>query len=119
MSPLRVGPRARPMPVEDLAMEEWKARLAATPGAVVLDIRTEAEHWIGHIPGATLLPPEEVEPRIGELAPEKDAPLFLYCRTGRRSGIASAALAKMGYTRVVNMAVGGFPDWREAGYPVE
>ena len=42
---------------------------------------------------------------------DKDAPIYLYCRSGRRSGIALEALQQAGFTNVLNL--GGFEDARD------
>ena len=47
---------------------------------------------------------------------DKSAPLYIYCRSGRRSAAAGEALSKAGY-EVYNLA-GGYLAWTEAGKPV-
>lgn len=101
---------------ETLPTNEWKARLDATPGAFILDVRTPAEFQAGHIIEAKLLPYDEIRARASELPEDKRAPIFVYCRSGNRSEKASESLTALGYENVVNMA-GGFPDWQSAGYP--
>lgn len=49
--------------------------------------------------------------RIADLGLEKDAEINVYCRTGKRAGIALAALQELGYTNAKN--VGGIGDARE------
>lgn len=121
LGPLLAG-CADPAPGEEapsfvtLGTAAWKERLDATTGALVLDVRTPEEYAAGHITNATLLPYTEVQARAGELPDDRAIPLFVYCRSGNRSGIASEALVAMGYTNVVNMR-GGYPDWAAAGYP--
>ena len=39
---------------------------------------------------------------IGEAKVNKDDTVILYCRSGRRSGIAQETLQRLGYTRVEN-----------------
>lgn len=76
---------------------------------VVVDVREESEFAEGHIPGALLLPQGEIEAKAGELLPDMDQAILLYCRSGRRSALAAQALADMGYTRVYDF--GGIKDW--------
>jgi phage shock protein E len=57
-------------------------------GARVVDVRTPAEHRRHRIPGSINIPLQQLEQRISELEP-KHAPVVLYCRSGRRSGIAA------------------------------
>lgn len=101
---------------ETLGTSDWKARLEATPGAFVLDVRTQAEYDAGHLPGATLIPHDQVRASAGTLPADKTTPIFVYCRSGNRSETASKTLVDLGYTNVVNMA-GGYPEWAAAGYP--
>jgi phage shock protein E len=84
------------------------AQQLVAAGAAVLDVRTPAEFEAGHIPGAKLLPYDQVAARAGEL-PGKDRPILLYCRTGRRTAIAAGALARLGYTRVYDLQ--GLSNW--------
>ncbi len=48
----------------------------------------------------------EISEGIAALTADKDASIYVYCRSGRRSGIAKETLEGLGYTQVVN--VGGF-----------
>lgn len=82
------------------------APLAPVGDHYVIDVRTVEEWNAGHIEGAALVPYESIGAKIAGLVPDKDAPIALYCRSGRRSGIALDALRKLGYTNVVNY--GGF-----------
>ena len=59
----------------------------------------------------------EIAAHIAHVAPEKDAEIVLYCRSGRMSTSAAAELVKLGYTRVHNL-VGGFNAWVAAGLPM-
>jgi metal-sulfur cluster biosynthetic enzyme/rhodanese-related sulfurtransferase len=76
---------------------------------VVLDVRTEAEFANGHIPGATLVPVDELEDRLGELPPP-DARLLVTCAVGGRSLQACSTLAEHGWTNLLNLA-GGMHAW--------
>ena len=50
----------------------------------VIDVRTPAEYEEGHIPGAVLLPIEEMPGRLSDIPDDK--PVILVCRTGIRAG---------------------------------
>ncbi|GLP96605.1 rhodanese-like domain-containing protein [Paraferrimonas sedimenticola] len=71
-------------------------------GALVVDVRTAEEFEVGHLNNAAHVPFEQ----IGEWAQAqniaKDQSIVLYCRSGRRSGIATETLMSMGYTNVYN-----------------
>lgn len=78
--------------------------------AVILDVRTADEFASGHIPGAKLLPYDEIDAnRAAMLILTKDAPVVLYCRSGRRSAIAGDSLRRLGYTTVYDL--GGVGNW--------
>lgn len=76
---------------------------------ILIDARTEEEFSEGHIEGAVLIPEYEIANRAEEELPDKDALILVYCRSGRRSKIASADLVKLGYTNVKEF--GGIIDW--------
>jgi phage shock protein E len=75
-----------------------------------IDVRTAEEYGAGHVAGAVNIPYEEIVDHIGQVTRDKDATIYLYCRTGRRSGIALKALQEAGYHNAVN--VGGLDDAR-------
>ena len=83
-------------------------RYRNTPGAVLIDVRTEEEYAEGHIPGSVNIPLQSIQD-IGTVAEDKLTPLFVYCRSGRRSGEAETLLKEAGYTNVYN--IGGIIDY--------
>lgn len=75
---------------------------------VILDVRESAEYAFGHIPNAISIPFGELEERISELDP--NAKIFVVCRTGSRSDMASQVLAEKGFSNVMNV-VPGMSEW--------
>jgi rhodanese-related sulfurtransferase len=71
-------------------------------GAIVIDVRTKEEYDIKHYKNALNIPYDEIENHLKELEQYKEKPIILYCRTGRRSGIAKEILEKYGFKRVIN-----------------
>jgi phage shock protein E len=71
-------------------------------GAQLLDVRTPEEFAAGHLPGARNLPYDQVRSRVAELGPDRDARIVVYCRSGRRSGLARDALRELGFRQVLN-----------------
>jgi rhodanese-related sulfurtransferase len=82
----------------------------------VLDVRAPEEFVTGHVPGAVNIPHEQIAARIAEVP--KDKEVVLYCRSGRRAGMAAEVLAANGYTRLKHLE-GDMPAWIEKGRPVE
>lgn len=86
-------------------------------GAQLLDVRTKEEWDEGHLVGATLVTVTEdgfLEKAKAALDTEK--PVVVYCRSGKRSAIATKQLREAGYT--VYEIQGGISAWLEAGKPV-
>ncbi|WP_190242489.1 rhodanese-like domain-containing protein [Hymenobacter lapidiphilus] len=82
------------------------------PGAVLLDVRRPDEFAGGHLPNALNL--EVTAPDFTQRAAalDKDAPVYVYCRSGARSATAAGQLSKAGFANVHNM-LGGVLDWSE------
>ena len=81
--------------------------IAAWAGEVHwVDVRSESEFASGHVEGAANIPHTEIADRIAEVTSNKDARLYLYCRSGRRSAFAADVLTGLGFSDVVD--VGGF-----------
>ena len=78
-------------------------------GIILLDVRTLEEYEESHIPNSILMPVDSIEKEAPAKLTDKNANIFVYCRSGRRSTTASEALAEMGYSNVYNL--GGIIDW--------
>ena len=76
--------------------------------AIWIDVRSAEEYNTEHVAAATNIPYTEIGGRIGEVTGDKDALIYVYCRSGRRSGIAQGTLKEAGFTNVVNL--GGLED---------
>ena len=80
---------------------------------VWIDVRTPEEFKEGHLQDAVNIPVDQITANIARVAPNKNAPVNLYCRSGRRAEVALQELRKMGYTNVTNH--GGYQDLLKAG----
>mmetsp|Transcript_31537 Transcript_31537/g.66334 ORF Transcript_31537/g.66334 Transcript_31537/m.66334 type:complete len:105 (-) Transcript_31537:201-515(-) len=87
---------------------------ADVPGAVFLDVRTDAEVKEAqlsrpfHHARCSLDDCSELMAKADQLMPEKNAPVIIFCRSGRRAVKAKEVLEQKGYTRVLN--AGGLKD---------
>ena len=88
-----------------------ESKISMETDAVLLDVRTPEEHKSGYLEGAVLLPLAELESRISSKVSGKNTPIYIYCRSGRRSGTAVEKLKAMGYTDLHNL--GGLKDAQE------
>ena len=93
----------------NIGPEKAKEMMENLESFVLLDVRSEEEFSEGHIPGAIVIPHEEISERAENEIPEKDVPVFVYCRSGRRSKIAAEELVKLGYSEIYEF--GGIGDW--------
>ena len=87
---------------------------AGQTGTVVVDVRTPSEYAAGHIQGAINIDVEAAtfDAEIAKL--DKNATYAVYCHSGRRSGLATDAMGKAGFTHVYNLS-GGISDLASAG----
>lgn len=92
-----------------ITTQEAKSLMDAETDYVIIDARTQEEFAEGHIKNAILIPEYEIAKRAEKEIPDKDALILVYCRSGRRSKIASEELVKLGYTNVKEF--GGIIDW--------
>lgn len=81
----------------------------------LVDVRTTDEHEAGHIAGGRLIELTELATQAHTLDSER--PVVLYCRSGGRSAMATAALTQAGF-EAHNMT-GGMLEWHAAGLPME
>ncbi|RVC57160.1 MAG: ArsR family transcriptional regulator [Mesorhizobium sp.] len=83
----------------------------------VLDVRSEDEFALGHLPGALNIPLADLEHRLAELPANRE--VIAYCRGPYcvLSFEAVASLRARGY--VVHRLEDGYPEWKAAGLPVE
>ena len=94
---------------EQIKAQEAKEIMDTEQDYIIIDARTEEEFAEGHIEGAILIPEYEIKNRAEKELPDKDALILVYCRSGRRSKIASEELVNLGYTNVKEF--GGIINW--------
>ena len=94
---------------EQITPEQAKTLMDTESEYVIIDARTAEEFAEGHIANAVLIPEYKIAARAEQELPDKDTLILVYCRSGRRSKIASEELVKLGYTNVKEF--GGIIDW--------
>jgi rhodanese-related sulfurtransferase len=101
--------------IYDIAPEEVMQKLNEVK---IIDVRRPDEFSgeLGHIAGAQLITLDVLPNHIGELP--KDQTIVFICRSGNRSGHASAFAVENGFSSVFNMK-GGMLLWNELGQPIE
>ena len=80
---------------------------------VWIDVRSAEEFNAGHLQDAVNIPHDQILARIQAVSPDKNAPVNLYCRSGRRAETALTELKNAGYTNVTNH--GGYEDLVKKG----
>ena len=93
----------------NITAQEAKQIMDTEEEYIILDVRTREEYDQGHIPGAILIPDNEIMTEAEEVLPDKEQLILVYCRSGRRSKLAAQALAELGYTNIKEF--GGILDW--------
>jgi len=94
------------------------AGLTANNFAVIIDVRSVSEWNNKHIPGATLIPLNELKSRMSELEQYQAQQIIMQCAVGGRSSKAVEILQQAGFKNVSNMN-GGIVAWEKAGLPLE
>ena len=93
----------------NITAQEAKQIMDSEDGYIILDVRTREEYDQGHIPGAIVIPHEQIAEKAEKELTDMDQLILVYCRSGRRSKIAAEALVELGYTNIKEF--GGILDW--------
>jgi rhodanese-related sulfurtransferase len=102
--------------VENVSADQF-VTTAAEPGTVVVDVRTPGEFAAGHVDGAVNIDVESADFASQIATLPKDTTYAVYCRSGRRSALATDQMADAGFTSLVNLQ-GGVADLQAAGAPI-
>ena len=95
----------------DATIQELKEREAgAMKDYVLLDVREDYERSEFNI-GGIHVPLGDLMASLDKLAPHKEDEIIIYCRSGKRSGMAAQLLAQSGFSNVRNLE-GGMLAWQ-------
>jgi rhodanese-related sulfurtransferase len=86
-------------------------------GAVLVDVRTQAEFDSGHVIDARHVPQEQLASSAETLKKYREKVVIICCESGMRSGSAARVLQAQGFTKVVNLR-GGLQAWRTENLPL-
>lgn len=103
--------------LEPSAAVEFMRRHRDNPAFIILDVRTPQEFRQGHIEGAVLLDYYAPDFRDRFAALDRDAPIFMYCRSGNRSSHVLKMADELGFKAVYDLR-GGILAWNAAGLPL-
>lgn len=83
--------------------------------AYLIDVRTLEEYQAGHLNNSKNIniKSDDFKQQISKL--DKNKPVYLYCRSGNRSGQAVDTLSALGFKTYYN--IGGFEQLKAAGLP--
>lgn len=99
--------------IQTITVQELKSKIDNGESIHLVDVREPHEHAEFNI-GGTLLPLGKVRTmQVDDIEDLKNETVYVYCRSGNRSGQACLILGTMGFTNVVNVA-GGMLAWQEA-----
>jgi len=100
--------------VKNIEAKVFAEKIAATPNAQILDVRTPEEYVSGHIDNAANVNWNGNDFVAKVAALDKTKPVFVYCKSGGRSKQAAAKLEELGFTTIYELQ-GGMLKWDAAG----
>jgi rhodanese-related sulfurtransferase len=90
-------------------------RMINDQGAIIVDVRPNADYAAGHLPNARNIPADDIAKRASDLPAGK--PLIVVCASGNRAGRAASALRAAGRQDVFCLE-GGVAGWQQAVLPL-
>ena len=103
--------------VSEISVAEARAKLAANPKAVLLDVREDQEWQAGHAAEAVHLGKGILERDLEKTYPDTQTEIIMYCGGGFRSALTCETAQKMGYHKVHSL-IGGHRGMLAAGWPM-
>lgn len=102
---------------ETISVDELAAQVNAGKAPMIIDVRSEDEFLAGHIPNARLIPHTQISDYVEGLSAQKDETIVLYCKSGKRAGMAADALEEAGFKKITILD-GSYQAWSAAGNKV-
>lgn len=104
--------------ITEVSVAEARARVAADPKVVLMDVREDHEWQAGHAAEAVHLGKGILERDLEGLYPDKNTEIIMYCGGGFRSALTADAAQKMGYRKVSSL-IGGYKGLVAAGWTMK
>lgn len=103
-----------------ISRNELQAVLGTAKAPVLIEALPARYYVDAHLPGAINIPHDVIDDTVKTILPDLDVPIVVYCANGpcKNSGIAQAALSKLGYRNVRDYHEGK-QDWLDAGLPLQ
>ncbi|HYG22298.1 MAG TPA: rhodanese-like domain-containing protein [Verrucomicrobiae bacterium] len=101
--------------INEINVEDARARLAANPNAILIDVREDHEWKEGHAAEAVHLGKGILERDLEKLFPDKHTEIIMYCGGGFRSALTADAAQQMGYKKVFSL-IGGYKGLVASGW---
>lgn len=90
-------------PYTEIPAEKAADFISSTPEVAILDVRTDGEWRLGHIPNAIHIDIQGFESHVDKLPQDKSRPIICFCAHGVRSDAACQILAQLGYACLFNV----------------
>jgi len=103
--------------VNEISVAEARAKIAANPKVVLIDVREDHEWAAGHAVEAMHLGKGILERDLEKLYPAANVEIIMYCGGGFRSAMTCDAAQRLGYKNVHSL-IGGYKGMVAAGWPM-
>lgn len=103
--------------IKECTVKELREKLTSKEKIQFIDCRENVEWNEAHIQGVNHLPLSEFEARFEAILTDKNSPIVIHCKSGKRSMNACMFLLSRGYTDLTNVE-GGIMSWVQEGFPV-
>jgi len=104
--------------ITEVSVAEARARLAANPKAVLMDVREDSEWQQQHAAEAVHCGKGILERDLEKLHPDKNTEIIMYCGGGFRSALTAEVAQRMGYKNVTSL-IGGYKALVAAAWPMK
>lgn len=98
----------------DISQADLMQRIKTNQAGLILDVRSPEEYAGGHVPGAINIPYDQLGSRLAEISSHKSKEVVVYCKSGKRAGIAANTLQAAGFGKLRHLD-GDMDGWSSKG----